>query len=83
MKKEFEMTRDQLEIILAACKPVPYLIFGGREPPSPQENANRAWARLGDEMGFEPMSVEPSQKGNRFFLATSVALIDGAAEAKP
>ena len=69
MRKEFEMTEAQLEMLYDACKPVPYMIFGGREPSSPQENANTAWCRLGREMGFDGMSVKPSTKGERFFTA--------------
>ena len=37
--------------------------------PSQQENANRAWEALGDELGFQHMTVEPSRKGDRFFIA--------------
>lgn len=69
MRKEFEMTESQLQTLLEACKPVPYMVFGGREPASPQENANRAWEALGREMGFDHMSVKPTGKGTRFFTA--------------
>lgn len=68
-RQDFEMTQAQLDRLLDACKPVPYMVFGGVPPRSPQENANAAWAVLGDELGFEAMSVEPSSKGNRFFTA--------------
>lgn len=66
---EYEMTETDLETILAACKPVPYLVVGNREPSSPQENANMAWASLGTKMGFDSMTVRPSDKGQRFFSA--------------
>ncbi len=70
MRKNFEMTVVQLEKLLEASKPVPYMIFGGREPSSPQENANRAWGELGKEMGFDPMTVKPFGNGNqRMFSA--------------
>lgn len=72
MRKEYEMTQAQLDKILDACKPVPYMVFGGVEPASPQENANRAWYALGKEMGFDPMTVRPTDKGDRFFTADSV-----------
>lgn len=73
MRKEFTMSKEQLETLLDACKPVPYMVVGGIAPPSPQENANAAWARLGQEMGFEPMSVRPvSGKGMEVFTAESV-----------
>ena len=56
--------------LMDACKPVRYMIADGTAPSSPQENANRAWKRLGEEMGFEYMTVTPLlDKGDRFFLA--------------
>ncbi len=70
MRKEFEMTDEQHKKLMSACRPVPYIVFGGVEPRGPQENANDAWATLGNEMGFKPMTVEPVHgKGERFFTA--------------
>lgn len=69
MRKEFEMSQEQYDRLIDACKPVPYLIAGGTSPRSPQENANDAWAELGRELGFEYMTVEGSRKGDRFFTA--------------
>jgi len=67
---DYEMTEAQLKAILEACKRVPAMMIGGFAPSSPQENANRAWATLGKEMGFDPMTVQPiAGKGNRFFSA--------------
>ena len=65
----YEMTQDNLNKLMEACEPTPYIVVGGREPTSPQENANMAWACLGKEMGFDSMTVNPSNKGNRFFSA--------------
>ena len=67
--EEFEMTQEQLDTILEACKPVTCMKIGNYMPSSPQENANRAWEELGKEMGFISTTVEPSSKGNRFFSA--------------
>lgn len=69
MRKEFEMTDEQLKKLLDAGKPVPYMIIGGILPTSPQENANAAWSYLGLELGFEHMTVKPSPKGDKFFTA--------------
>lgn len=70
MRREFEMNEEQVARILEASRPVPYIIVGGVSPSSPQENANRAWAALGREMGFEPMSVRPvAGKSTLFFTA--------------
>jgi hypothetical protein len=70
MRKEFEMTDEQLNKILDACKPVPYMVFGGMEPPSPRENANSAWQHLAGELGFVWDTAEPiNGKGRKFFTA--------------
>jgi aromatic ring-opening dioxygenase catalytic subunit (LigB family) len=71
-RREYEMTKDQLRKMLDACKPVPAMYLSGGVPmfPSPQENANRAWASLGDELGFNPATVQPVPgKGHHFFTA--------------
>lgn len=57
---KFKMTPEQLQKLKDACKPVPYMVIGGVEPTSPQENANRAWRNLGDEMGFLWETVQPT-----------------------
>ena len=70
--KEFEMSQEQLDQLKAACKPVPMIALNCGTPSSPQANANAAWKRLGDEMGFDHMTVEPNGKGQRFFSAQEV-----------
>jgi hypothetical protein len=70
MKKLFEMNQEQHDAIMEACKPVRLIMLQCGMPPSPQQNANRAWEKLGNEMGFDYMTVEPmSQKNDHFFLA--------------
>lgn len=72
MRKNFEITEDKLRELLDASKPTPYMcISGGSTGPTPQENANSAWERLGKEMGFKYMTVEPGNK-ERFFSAEAV-----------
>lgn len=79
MRKEFTMTKEQCDKLLEACKPVPYMIIGGHVFCSPQENANAAWAALGAEMGFEPMSVRPVQgKGMEVFTAEAIERRDNS-----
>jgi hypothetical protein len=69
-RTEYEMSEDELAAILEACRPVPVMMIGGTVGPSQQENANRAWAALGEKMGFDPMTVCPATgKGQRFFTA--------------
>jgi len=67
--KEFEMSQEQLDEIIAASQPVALITLQCGMPDSPQENANRAWSRLGKILGFKPMTVRPNGKGDRFFSA--------------
>ena len=67
--EDFEMTKEQLDILMDACKPVPLIALNCGTPSSPQANANSAWERLGDELGFDHMTVRPNGKGDRFFSA--------------
>jgi len=69
MRKDFQISQEDLDKIIEASKPVPYMVFGGIPPTSPQENANMAWQALGEKMGFKYMTVQPNGKGNRFFSA--------------
>ena len=69
MRKRYVMTEDQLNKMLEACKPVPYIVVGGVAPRSPQENANAAWCELGRVMGFDGMTVRPTGEGDRYFTA--------------
>lgn len=70
MRKQFEMTTEQLSKLLDACKPVPYIAAHCGEIRTPQESANAAWVALGDNMGFDGTSVQPIVgKGNLFFTA--------------
>lgn len=69
MRKIFHLTDEQYNRLLEACKPVPYMVFGGRPPISQQENANNAWCELGREMGFDGMSVKPIPGNVRAFTA--------------
>ncbi len=66
------MTQEDLDQILDACKPTPVMFISGgiQIGGDPQENANRAWAKLGEKMGFDPMTVRPlAGKSTRFFTA--------------
>ena len=72
MRQAFEMTQEQLDTLLEACKPVMMIALQCGNPGSPQGNANDAWCSLGKEMGFDGMTVQPDGKGNRFFSAEVV-----------
>jgi hypothetical protein len=74
-RKDFEMTQADLDALMSAMKPVPYMIIGGMAPRSQQENANAAWASLGAKMGFDPMTARPNGRGDRFFSAVPVEVV--------
>jgi hypothetical protein len=65
------MTQVQLDTLLGACQPVPMIALNCGPISSPQENANRAWQALGNELGFDHMTVAPTGEGDRFFTAES------------
>ncbi len=69
MQKEFEMTQEQFDKIIEACRPVPAIMLQCGTPRSQQASANDAWESLGKEMGFDYMTARPSSKGDRFFTA--------------
>ena len=69
MRKDFEMSEEDLEALLSAMKPVAMIGLQCGTPRSQQENANEAWRRLGEKLGFEYMTVKPNGKGDRFFSA--------------
>lgn len=58
-RKRFTMTQADYDAILEACRPVPAIALQCGMPASPQENANAAWARLGEAMGFHWQTVLP------------------------
>lgn len=71
--KEFKLSDEQVDRLMAASRPVPYLVMCGSLPASPQENANRVWRELGEEMGFVWDSAKPVPgKGVEYFTAKEV-----------
>lgn len=70
IRKEFEMSESDAKELMDACRPVPYMVFDGREPASVAENAARAWDRLGSRLGFVGSTARPIEgKGRNFFSA--------------
>lgn len=71
-RTNYEMTKQDLEDLLSAMKPTPAIMLQCGPLSSVQERANEAWARLGKKMGFDPMTVQPNGRGDRFFSAIKV-----------
>jgi hypothetical protein len=61
MKQQYTLTKEQHATLLEASQPTPVMGIS--------ENAMIAWRALGEEMKFDPETVEPSPFGDRFFLA--------------
>lgn len=72
MRREYEISGEQLNVLLDAGKPTPVMYLSGGVPMggSPYDNAMLAWRALGLKMGFDYMSVQAAAgKSNRFFTA--------------
>jgi hypothetical protein len=66
---KFRLSDKQLERIKKASRPVTYVVIGGMEPASPQENANAAWRLAAAELGFKWDTVQPDGDDPHDFLA--------------
>ena len=77
-RRDYEMSDEQykrLVIALNDARNQPVMMIGGSTGPSLQETANRQWALLGGEMGFDAMSVRPIPgRSERWFSAIPVKL---------
>ncbi len=70
-RKEYEMTVEQRDRILEACKPVPAMYLSGGAPMyrSQQENANDAWQALATELGFKWDTIRPVPGKSDLFIS--------------
>lgn len=75
-RKNYLMTQEQLDTLLDACKPVLMIALQCGTPRSPQANANAAWKVLGDEKGFDHMTVEPNGSDPKEFTAIPKEAVD-------
>ena len=71
MKQEFEMTQEEMDDIIKVNKDqMPVILIGevsvGMDL---QEKINSYWKGLEEKYGFDKDTVEPSGKGNLYFLA--------------
>lgn len=70
MRIEYELTDEQRKRVLDASQQVRYLVANGTEPRGPRENANAVWESIGNELGFDHMTVKPvTGKDDKFFTA--------------
>lgn len=68
-RQEYIMEQEDFDALMEACKPVRMMMLQCGTPSSPQENANRAWASLGDKMGFDGSTVQPAGSNQLKFTA--------------
>lgn len=72
-RQDYEMSQADLDGMLAsisaARKTSGMFLSGGMPMSDVQATANAEWAKLGARMGFDPMSVRPTGRGDRFFSA--------------
>jgi aromatic ring-opening dioxygenase catalytic subunit (LigB family) len=72
MRKEFELTQEQLDKLMEASKPQPAMYLSGGIPmfEDQQARANCAWRELANELKFDLFSVRPVPgKDTKFFTA--------------
>lgn len=76
MKKEFKMSQEEMDNIIAINKgggdPVMFLSGGIPMGQSLQEKINQYWGILGDKYGFKPLTAEGNPKGNLYFFAEAI-----------
>jgi len=74
MRKEFQLTSEQLAELKNVSQPVPALALHCGEPSNPQARANAWWQKIGSELGFDYMTARPVPgKGECFFTAEVTA----------
>lgn len=72
MRKEFELSQEDLDSLLDVGKPTPVMYLSGGQliGGTPQENANSAWRRMGEKYGFVWDTAQPIDgKSQRFITA--------------
>jgi len=62
--KTYRLTNEELESLLDASKPVPYMIFGGQPPPSAREHAVRLWRHVADRVGCKLDTITSAGTGD-------------------
>lgn len=60
MRQRFTITQKQYDTLLESMKPTPAIMLQITSGDSQQSRANNAWIKLGLELGFDGMTVEPT-----------------------
>jgi hypothetical protein len=67
---KYKLTQEQFDGLIKQMQAVPMIALNCGAPRNQQENANTAWRRLGEEMGFDSMTVQPFGSNPLDFTAT-------------
>jgi hypothetical protein len=59
VRKNFTITDDQVKKLMDAENDTPSLTIGGVKVKSVHENTQMAWQELGEELGFDYLTVRP------------------------
>jgi hypothetical protein len=60
-RRMFEMSEEDMGVLMKASTPVPLVMLNVGKPRSAQENANAAWEALGKKLKFKYMTVMPDR----------------------
>lgn len=67
-RKEYELTKAEMDELLSYMKPTPMIALHCGPVLSTQEMVNMAWIKLGNERGFDGMTVKPVPGKSEFFF---------------
>lgn len=60
----YRLTDEELNELLEASKPAPYMVFGGVEPRSPRQKAMDVWRKVATRVGCDVGSIESAGTGD-------------------
>ena len=70
---KYRMTDEEYNDLLEACKPVPYMVFGGVPPERPTDKAMRVWDRIAKRVGCIQSTIDSAGTGDdRDFVAMPI-----------
>jgi len=69
MKKEYKMTKEELNEITMIIRVIIILDRLGEDVIEVSNQLVTRWKSMGSEMGFEPKTAEPSDRGHQYFMA--------------
>ena len=61
----YRLTDEQFKKLMDASKPVRYMVFGGREPSTPRENAENCWRTIAEEIGCQYDTIKDARTGDQ------------------